>query len=252
VRHSSRPGSHRAKSGKRRAQPKRRAEVRPRYGRVALLLVSATVTGVAVLGALDVVPEGARDAAASTDGDLRRVSADPPPQEPAGPADRQAEDRSASSVVTGPTRARAKQPADAVDPDVSLPPDSGTGYRVVFSESRQRVWLVDENERVVRTYLGSGSIYDNLDPGSYQVYSTSRYATGIDDSGTMEYFVRFTQGDQGAAIGFHSIPVDDGVPVQTEAQLGTPLSHGCIRQRTSDAIALWRFAPIGTTVVVVA
>ena len=40
--------------------------------------------------------------------------------------------------------------------------------------------------------------------------------------------------------------------MQTVAQLGTPLSHGCIRQRTADARALWDFAPLGTTVVVVA
>ena len=40
--------------------------------------------------------------------------------------------------------------------------------------------------------------------------------------------------------------------MQTVGQLGTPLSHGCIRQRTADAKALWRFAPVGTTVVVVA
>jgi lipoprotein-anchoring transpeptidase ErfK/SrfK len=68
----------------------------------------------------------------------------------------------------------------------------------------------------------------------------------------MRWFVRFTTGDQGAAIGFHDIPVDDGRPVQTVAQLGTPQSHGCIRQRTADAVALWEFAPVGTTVVVTA
>jgi lipoprotein-anchoring transpeptidase ErfK/SrfK len=38
--------------------------------------------------------------------------------------------------------------------------------------------------------------------------------------------------------------------VQSVDQLGTPLSHGCIRQRRADAIALWRFAPLGATVVV--
>ncbi|MCX6400906.1 MAG: L,D-transpeptidase [Propionibacteriales bacterium] len=134
----------------------------------------------------------------------------------------------------------------------SLPARSGTGRRIVFSESRQRVWLVDGDNDVVRTYLVSGSIEDNLDPGTYEVYSRSRNAVGIDDSGTMEYFARFTQGTQGAAIGFHTIPVDDGAPVQTLKQLGTPLSHGCIRQKRSDAIALWDFAPTGTTVVVTA
>lgn len=134
----------------------------------------------------------------------------------------------------------------------ALPARSGRGKRVVFSEGRQRVWLVGSDGVVDQTYLVSGSIYDNLEPGTFSVYSRSRDAVGIDDSGTMEYFVRFTQGTRGAAIGFHSIPVDDGAPVQTLKQLGTPLSHGCIRQKRSDAIALWEFAPIGTTVVVTA
>ena len=67
----------------------------------------------------------------------------------------------------------------------------------------------------------------------------------------MKYFVRFTEGDTGAAIGFHDIPVDDdGELVQTLDQLGTPQSHGCIRQEQEDAIALWEFADIGTEVVV--
>jgi lipoprotein-anchoring transpeptidase ErfK/SrfK len=66
----------------------------------------------------------------------------------------------------------------------------------------------------------------------------------------MRWFVRFAEGPN-AAIGFHSIPLLDGAPVQTIAQLGIPLSHGCIRQKTADARALWDFAPVGTTVVVV-
>ena len=68
----------------------------------------------------------------------------------------------------------------------------------------------------------------------------------------MQYFVRFTEGDTARAIGFHDIPVDDGDLVQTVAQLGTPQSHGCIRQERKDAIALWDFAPIGTEVDVTA
>jgi hypothetical protein len=132
-----------------------------------------------------------------------------------------------------------------------LPPESGHGKRVVFDISAQRVWLVSRHEEVRRTYLVSGSVSGNLDPGSYEVYSRSRHAIGVDDSGTMEYMVRFAAGDE-AAIGFHDIPVRDGKPVQTRAELGTPQSHGCIRQWRPDARALWRFAPVGTRVVVVA
>ncbi len=137
-----------------------------------------------------------------------------------------------------------------MDPEEVLPVASGTGRRAVFSESQQRVWIVGGQGKVLRTYLVSGSVYDNLDPGTYDVYSRSRHAVGIDGSGTMEYFVRFTKGDEGAAIGFHSIPVDDGEAVQTHDELGTPQSHGCIRQAEADAIAMWDFADIGTTVVV--
>jgi len=121
----------------------------------------------------------------------------------------------------------------------------------VFSESEQRVWLVDGSDRVTRSYLVSGSVTDNLHPGTYQVFSKSRHAVGIDDSGTMEYFVRFTRGEN-AAIGFHSIPAKDGQLLQTRAQLGTPQSHGCIRQALPDAKRLWAFAPVGTKVVVTA
>ena len=62
--------------------------------------------------------------------------------------------------------------------------------------------------------------------------------------------VRFTVGPDGDNIGFHEIPKNNGVPVQTEAQLGQPLSGGCVRQATPDAEYMWNWAPVGTKVVV--
>jgi hypothetical protein len=120
---------------------------------------------------------------------------------------------------------------------------------VVFDISAQRVWLVGADGQVQRSYLVSGSLTDNLKPGTYAVSVRERHAIGIDNSGTMQLFVVFTHGTR-AAIGFHSIPVLHGKPVQTRAQLGTPTSHGCIRQLWSDAVAMWQFAPLGTKVVV--
>lgn len=169
-------------------------------------------------------------------------SADPSPADP-----------SPAALVEPADPAPSSSPVAAAPPDEkALPAGSGTGRRVVFDQSAQRVWLVGDHERVRRTYLGSGSVLDNLHPGTYAVYSRSRWAVGVDDSGVMQYFVRFTKGPAGAAIGFHTIPTKNGVPLQSERQLGTPRSHGCIRQRTTDAIALWDFAPVGTPVVVVA
>lgn len=134
----------------------------------------------------------------------------------------------------------------------ALPAESGEGRRIVFSETAQRVWLVADDGNVERTYLVSGSKFDNLNPGTYSVQSRSRYATAFDYSGSMEYFVRFATGFT-APIGFHTVPVDNaGKPEQSKAELGTPTSAGCVRQWRDDAIALWTFAPIGTKVVVTA
>ena len=144
-------------------------------------------------------------------------------------------------------------PAPSREATEAPPPDhSGAGHRVVFDLSAQRVWLVRSGGSVRSSYLVSGSIYDNLQPGHYRVYSRSEYATSYDYTSTMRWMVRFTEGAS-AAIGFHSIPRDSsGDPVQTWRQLGTPQSHGCIRQRPADARTLWHFAPVGTPVVVVA
>ena len=47
-------------------------------------------------------------------------------------------------------------------------PTAATGRRVVFAMGDQRVWLVGAGRRRVRrTYLVSGSVTDNLHPGTY-------------------------------------------------------------------------------------
>jgi lipoprotein-anchoring transpeptidase ErfK/SrfK len=140
---------------------------------------------------------------------------------------------------------------------VALPAGSGTGRRAVYDIGDQRVWIVDADGTVERTYPVSGSLENNLKTGTYSVYSRSLDAEGVDDSGYMRYFVRFAYGtDQGASIGFHSIPTTEpegqGRPLQTLAELGHRESHGCIRQATPDAIAMWNFAQVGTKVVVLA
>ncbi len=241
----------------------RHRRVRPRFGRIAVAGVSSVVTVVAMLGGLGLMPS------LGADGSAQAAALPRPPSRPPSGALRQAAYLAPTPSGTDGVKtqgADATGPPDTSDspdashsPDTSptvtvdpaLPADSGTGHRVVFSESLQRVWLVSGRRKVKRTYLVSGSLYDNLDPGTYEVYSRSQQAWGIEDSGTMGYFVRFAHGTR-AAIGFHDIPVSEGRPVQSVAELGTPTSHGCIRQRRADARVLWQFAPVGTTVVVTA
>lgn len=214
----------------------------PRYGRLAALGSSLLVTAVAVLGGTGVLPSSAEEESpvVALESAPPRAGAEPEPE---------AEDPAVAGAPAAAWGEGAAALRRAMD---TLPARSGSGRRVVFSESRQRVWLVEGSGAVASTYLVSGSLTDNLDPGTYEVWSRSLDAIGIDDSGTMRYFVRFTRGPSGAAIGFHDIPVDDGERVQSRLDLGTPQSHGCIRQQRSDARLMWAFAPLGTEVVVTA
>lgn len=134
----------------------------------------------------------------------------------------------------------------------AAPKHSGTGKRIVYDKSRQRVWLVRHDAVVAATYLVSGHKYGSLPAvGTYRVRSKSRYSGSLDGSVSMEYMVRFVYGNS-RWIGFHSIPRDRaGRLIQSKSQLGTPTSSGCIRQALGDARRLWRFAPVGTKVVVV-
>jgi lipoprotein-anchoring transpeptidase ErfK/SrfK len=238
----------------------RATEVRPRYARLSAALTSLAVTVVAVLGGFGVLPVTSGQANASDEPPAAQRS-EPPSQ--AAADDKTSDEAKSTDSSTRPGKKRTKKTgvgksADSTEyksgarQDTALPEGSGKGRRVVYSESRQRVWLVEEYGSVARTYLVSGSVFDNLDPGAFNVYSRSEDAWGVDNSGSMKYLVRFTQGDTGAAIGFHDIPVKDGRPAQSESQLGTPRSHGCIRQKRTDAIALWDFAPLGTSVIVTA
>ncbi len=212
------------------SHPDEPSSVRPRYGRLTAAGLSLLVTCITFLGGIGALPSSASAAGA--------------PHKAAGA-------RAALANVTIPDVPRETTRKRKAAQEPALPADSGSGRRVVFDMGDQRVWLVAADGSVRRTYPVSGSLLDNLRPGTFEVYSRSRHAIGIDDSGVMEYFVRFTRG-QRAAIGFHSIPTKDGRPLQTRGELGTPQSHGCIRQARPDARRLWAFAPLGTKVVVTA
>jgi peptidoglycan hydrolase-like protein with peptidoglycan-binding domain len=134
-----------------------------------------------------------------------------------------------------------------------MPADSGqgTGKRVVYDRAGQRVWAVDDQERVVRSYLVTGSKFNNEVPGVHEVYSRSEVSTAWNGQAYLPKMIRYIDTERGA-IGFHGIPthIDDGSAYQTDAELGQKLSGGCQRQSNLDAAFLWGFAQVGTTVIV--
>jgi hypothetical protein len=134
----------------------------------------------------------------------------------------------------------------------TLPVGSGHGRRIVFDQSEQRVWLVSSSGKARRSYLVTGSNRHNVMPGVYSVKSRTRYARTYRGGGTLEYFVKFTQG-RTAAIGFHAVTRrTNGTLVYAREDLGTARTPGCVELWRSDARSLWEFAPVGTRVVVTA
>lgn len=142
--------------------------------------------------------------------------------------------------------------ASAGDDAPPLPAgDTGSGKRLVYERISQRVWAVDGEGRIVRSWLVAGSQYNNELPGVHEVYSKSIESTAWNGKAILPKMVRWLKTQKGA-IGFHGIPihVSDGSPYMTEAELGQRLSGGCQRQANLDADFTWEFADVGTPVVV--
>ena len=133
-----------------------------------------------------------------------------------------------------------------------LPPNSGSGRRLVYERAGQRIWAVGEDNVVIRSWLVSGSKYNNETPGTHVVYSRSDVSTAWNGKAFLYKMVRWLKTDIGA-IGFHALPIhrSDNTPYQTDAELGTRLSGGCQRQANLDADFTWDFAQIGTPVIVI-
>ena len=152
--------------------------VRPRIGRMTAAGVSLVVTMVALLGGVGVLPLQSADtgidatvASSGTKATTADDSAAIDTAEGAGAPDVAVEPPEASRSSTDRSMADALEQVAEPVPDnghsKALPAGSGSGRRAVFSKSAQRVWLVDNRDAVVSTYLVSGSVTNNLRPGSY-------------------------------------------------------------------------------------
>jgi lipoprotein-anchoring transpeptidase ErfK/SrfK len=156
------------------------------------------------------------------------------------------------------TRGTAVQVADTQPPpstvagdSLEIPADSGSGRRIVYSKGIQRIWLIEADGTIFDTHRVSGRM-DQPNYGTYAVWSRSEFTCSASHSNIcMRWMVRFAHSRRGDNIGFHEIPKRDGVPMQTNDQLGDPLSGGCVRQATEDAMVTWNWAQLGTVVVVV-
>jgi hypothetical protein len=128
-----------------------------------------------------------------------------------------------------------------------VPANSGFGRRVVYSNSMQRVWLVEESGFASHSWLVSGKRGVPA-PGNYHVFSQSNPSSA--GSLRLPHMTRFAWGTS-LAIGFHGIPLEpNGSPIQSDAELGQYRSHGCVRMNQDAARALYHWVDIGTPVIV--
>ncbi|MBR7825318.1 L,D-transpeptidase [Actinospica sp. MGRD01-02] len=120
---------------------------------------------------------------------------------------------------------------------VALPANSGSGTRIVYSATQKRIWLAQSStvERTMPVVPGTETPAD----GSYTVTSKAPGATGGDDVQVL-YVVRF-----GGSYGFDAEANITGLPPAPTGKTGG------IRMAQLDAQALYDFASVGTTIVVV-
>jgi len=132
-----------------------------------------------------------------------------------------------------------------------VPIKSGAGRRIVYANRQQRVWVINENNEVIRTFLVSGML-GQPGKGTFRVFSKSPTSFSPEFAGvTFRFMTRFAIGRNGGNIGFHEIPVRNKKPMQTVEELGAFKGSGCLRSSTQDALFIYQWATLGTKVVVV-
>jgi hypothetical protein len=125
---------------------------------------------------------------------------------------------------------------------LAVPGESGSGARVVYALKDRRVWIVDGEEKSLRTFPVMPSSVNPL-PGVYQVTSRSGSIRGSDGI-LIEHVVRFANVDN-VSVGFSA--AQDGSMESPDPTTKT----GGVRMKRADGNALWTFAAVGVEVVVV-
>ena len=132
-----------------------------------------------------------------------------------------------------------------------VPNKSGTGRRIVYANRQQRVWVINADNEVIRTFPVSGML-GQPGNGTFSVFSKSPTSYSPEFAGvTFRFMTRFAIGRNGGNIGFHEIPTRNNKPMQTVDELGTFKGSGCLRSSTQDALFIYQWATLGTKVVVV-
>ncbi len=131
-------------------------------------------------------------------------------------------------------------------------PGVGSGAKkIVVSLSKQTLTMYENGQIVSIRRVSTGKWSTPTPPGIYKTYNKIPNAYSKAYGLYMEWWMAF-QPD--GSMGLHALPYwklkDGGKLYEGAAHIGTPVSHGCIRQTLTDAKSLYDWAPIGTPVVI--
>lgn len=232
-------------------------------------------SGIAAIAAAAVITAAALPSLAATNAAASSsvVAEDPgsPSGAPATPVPDPSADPSAATATPAPGEAGAStaqateppkpkkpkkpKPASATHKAKHVPEyprDKHKGKRIVYDKALMTVWLMSKNNKVVARYPVVGR-FDRPVKGVYRVYSKSPHSGNPFSKVTFNWMVRFAWGlDSTASIGFHDIPkYYDGTMMHSQKQLGLAIARGgCVRLAPDAARHIYRFADVGTKVVV--
>ncbi|MFI2778213.1 hypothetical protein [Streptomyces sp. ALB3] len=149
---------------------------------------------------------------------------------------------SSPAQASGPTAAAPSAKPEPTKQPLAVPADSDTGARVVYALKDRRVWIVDDQEKALRTFTVMPSSV-SPPPGVYQVTSRSGSIKGSDGV-PIEHVVRFANVED-VSVGFSAAQDDSMQPPDPTMRTGG------VRMKRADGNVLWTFATVGVKVVVV-
>lgn len=128
---------------------------------------------------------------------------------------------------------------------------AGTGKKILVSLSKQTLTMFENGQVVSVRRVSTGKWSTPTPPGTYRIYNKIPIAYSKAFGLYMENWMAF-QPD--GSMGLHSLPFwklkNGGRLYEGAAHIGTPVSHGCIRQTLADSKSLSDWTPIGTPVII--
>lgn len=118
---------------------------------------------------------------------------------------------------------------------------------IQISLAKQRMYVFENHQLINIFAISSGKAGYETPKGVHQIYSKALRPLSRKYGLYMPYWNAITP-DGG--YGIHDLPEWPSGKKETDAHLGTPVSHGCIRLNSQAAQYIYNWAPIGTAVVV--